>query len=170
MNHMTQITSSLSVPVHAVAVAGASGRMGQMLIEAIANAPDCRLTGALDLASSPAVGCDAGAAMGKASGVLVSGDLKLGLQNSKYLIDFTRPKWRQTGAIWCGPGSIVPSASSISPGAAPQAKRPDAVIPSPLAAMRRIGSGTIWAAIGFSGWLTGRPRRPRRSVRQAFLR
>ena len=38
MNHMTQITSSLSVPVHAVAVAGASGRMGQMLIEAIANA------------------------------------------------------------------------------------------------------------------------------------
>jgi 4-hydroxy-tetrahydrodipicolinate reductase len=66
--------------------------MGQMLIEAIANAPDCRLTGALDLASSPAVGCDAGAAMGKASGVLVSGDLKLGLQNSKYLIDFTRPE------------------------------------------------------------------------------
>jgi 4-hydroxy-tetrahydrodipicolinate reductase len=92
MNHMTQITSSLSVPVHAVAVAGASGRMGQMLIEAIANAPDCRLTGALDLASSPAVGSDAGAAMGKASGVLVSGDLKLGLQNSKYLIDFTRPE------------------------------------------------------------------------------
>lgn len=66
--------------------------MGHMLIEAIANAPDCRLTGALDLASSTAVGTDAGAAMGKASGVLVTGDLKLGLQNSQYLIDFTRPE------------------------------------------------------------------------------
>ena len=78
--------------MHAVAVAGASGRMGHMLIEAIANAPDCRLTGALDLASSAAVGTDAGAAMGKASGVLVTGDLKQGLQNSHYLIDFTRPE------------------------------------------------------------------------------
>jgi len=92
MNHMTQVASSHSASMHAVAVAGASGRMGHMLIEAIANAPDCRLTGALDLASSPAVGTDAGAAMGKASGVLVTGDLKQGLQNSHYLIDFTRPE------------------------------------------------------------------------------
>ena len=92
MNHMTQVASSHSAPLHAVAVAGASGRMGHMLIEAIANASDCRLTGALDLASSAAVGTDAGAAMGKASGVLVTGDLKLGLQNSHYLIDFTRPE------------------------------------------------------------------------------
>jgi 4-hydroxy-tetrahydrodipicolinate reductase len=52
MNHMTQVASSHSASMHAVAVAGASGRMGHMLIEAIANAPDCRLTGALDLASS----------------------------------------------------------------------------------------------------------------------
>jgi len=52
MNHMTQVASAISdLPKHAVAVAGASGRMGQMLIEAIANAPDCRLTGALDLAA-----------------------------------------------------------------------------------------------------------------------
>ncbi len=92
MNHMTQVATSHSVPLHAVAVAGASGRMGHMLIEAIAYASDCRLTGALDLASSAAVGTDAGAAMGKASGVLVTGDLKLGLQNSQYLIDFTRPE------------------------------------------------------------------------------
>ena len=94
---MTSVTSSnsglpSSLPLHAVAVAGASGRMGHMLIEAIASADDCRLTGALDMPSSPAVGTDAGAAMGKASGVLVTGDLKAGLQQSQFLIDFTRPE------------------------------------------------------------------------------
>ena len=78
--------------MHAVAVAGASGRMGQMLIEAISQSDDCRLSGALDVAASRAVGTDAGASMGKPSGIMVSGDLKLGLQNSQYLIDFTRPK------------------------------------------------------------------------------
>ena len=77
---------------HAIAVAGASGRMGQMLIEAISQSDDCRLSGALDLANSPAVGADAGASMGKPSGILVTGDLKHGLQNSQYLIDFTRPE------------------------------------------------------------------------------
>ncbi len=75
-----------------VAIAGASGRMGHMLIEAIASAEDCSLTGALDMPSSPAIGIDAGAAMGKASGVLVTSDLKAGLQQSQFLIDFTRPE------------------------------------------------------------------------------
>ena len=43
-----------------VAVAGASGRMGRMLIEAIArSADDCQLAGALDVAGSPAIGNDA---------------------------------------------------------------------------------------------------------------
>ena len=78
--------------MHAIAVAGASGRMGHMLIEAITQSDDCRLSGALDLPTSAAVGTDASASLGKASGVLVTGDLKAGLQNSHYLIDFTRPE------------------------------------------------------------------------------
>ena len=36
-------------------VAGASGRMGHMLIEAILASDDCRLAGALDIAASPAL-------------------------------------------------------------------------------------------------------------------
>jgi hypothetical protein len=44
---------------HQVAVAGATGRMGHMLIEAIRASDDCRLAGALDIASSPAIGNDA---------------------------------------------------------------------------------------------------------------
>ncbi|MEY3427103.1 MAG: 4-hydroxy-tetrahydrodipicolinate reductase [Pseudomonadota bacterium] len=90
---MTQVSSLPSNPaLHAVAVAGASGRMGHMLIEAISQSDDCRLSGALDLPNSAAVGTDASASMGIASGVLVTADLKAGLQNSHYLIDFTRPE------------------------------------------------------------------------------
>lgn len=77
---------------HAIAIAGASGRMGRMLIEAVHNADDCRLAGALDLASSPAVGHDASAFLGDASGVLITADLHTGLKNARFLIDFTRPE------------------------------------------------------------------------------
>jgi dihydrodipicolinate reductase len=77
---------------HRVAVAGASGRMGQMLIEAVGASADCQLTGALDVASSPAIGTDAAAFTGRASGVLISADIRQGLKDSRVLIDFTRPE------------------------------------------------------------------------------
>jgi 4-hydroxy-tetrahydrodipicolinate reductase len=76
---------------HRIAVAGASGRMGQMLIEAIRNADDCLLAGALDIAASPSIGNDAAAFLGHASGVPVSADLRAGLAQAQVLIDFTRP-------------------------------------------------------------------------------
>jgi len=74
-----------------ICVAGASGRMGRMLIEAISAADDCQLTGALDLASSPALGQDASGFLGHHSGVQIAADLRQGLLNSQVLIDFTRP-------------------------------------------------------------------------------
>jgi 4-hydroxy-tetrahydrodipicolinate reductase len=77
---------------HKIAIAGASGRMGQMLIDAVRAAPDCSLTGALDMAGSPALGQDAGAYSGAPSGVLICSDLRQGLQTSQVLIDFTRPE------------------------------------------------------------------------------
>ena len=75
-----------------IAVAGASGRMGQMLIEAISAADDCVLAGALDVASSPGFGQDASAFLGRQSGVLITSDLRAGLSNAQVLIDFTRPE------------------------------------------------------------------------------
>ncbi|MGV0962073.1 MAG: 4-hydroxy-tetrahydrodipicolinate reductase [Limnohabitans sp.] len=75
-----------------IAVAGASGRMGNMLIEAILAADDCRLSGALDLPSSPALGQDAAAFLGKTSGVSVASDVRAGLKDTGFLIDFTRPE------------------------------------------------------------------------------
>ncbi|WP_084690620.1 4-hydroxy-tetrahydrodipicolinate reductase [Comamonas granuli] len=75
-----------------VAVAGASGRMGRMLIEAVRASPDCVLAGALDVPSSPGIGSDATAFLGVASGVPITADLGVGLQNADVLIDFTRPE------------------------------------------------------------------------------
>ena len=50
------------------------------------------LAGALDIATSPAIGQDAGAFAGQSTGVLISSDLRLGLTGSQVLIDFTRPE------------------------------------------------------------------------------
>ncbi|MFN0182855.1 MAG: 4-hydroxy-tetrahydrodipicolinate reductase [Aquabacterium sp.] len=75
-----------------IAVAGASGRMGRMLIDAIAAAPDCTLGGALDITGSPALGQDAGAYAGRHTGVPITDDLRQGLGQADVLIDFTRPE------------------------------------------------------------------------------
>ena len=78
--------------MHKVAVAGASGRMGRMLIEALRAADDCQLAGALDIAASPAIGNDAAAFLGHASGVPVLADVRAALAQAQVLIDFTRPE------------------------------------------------------------------------------
>ncbi|MBG6079781.1 4-hydroxy-tetrahydrodipicolinate reductase [Rubrivivax gelatinosus] len=78
--------------VVSIAVAGASGRMGRMLVEAVLASPDCRLSGALDLPDSPALGQDAGAFLGRTTGVAVTADLRQGLDSADVLIDFTRPE------------------------------------------------------------------------------
>lgn len=84
--------SSSAAAQHTLAISGASGRMGQMLIEAIGASDDCTLAGALDVAASPAIGSDAAAFLGRNSGVLITSDLHAGLKNAQTLIDFTRPE------------------------------------------------------------------------------
>ena len=75
-----------------IAVSGAGGRMGQMLIEAVLASDDCALSGALDLAASPLLGVDAAAFAGRTCGVAITSDLIAGLQGAQVLIDFTRPE------------------------------------------------------------------------------
>ncbi len=84
--------------------------MGHMLIEAVRATDDCALTGALDMASSPGVGQDAGAFSGLNTGVLITSDLHLGLKNSGVLIDFTRPEGTMAHLQVCrelGVGAVV---------------------------------------------------------------
>ncbi|MBY0444546.1 MAG: 4-hydroxy-tetrahydrodipicolinate reductase, partial [Burkholderiales bacterium] len=74
-----------------IAIAGSSGRMGQMLIEAVLAQADCQLFAALDRENSPAIGQDAAAFLGKSCGIKISSELK-NLAGADVLIDFTRPE------------------------------------------------------------------------------
>ncbi len=89
-----------------IAIAGASGRMGRMLTETILAADDAQLTGALDVASSPAIGTDVAAFLGKETGVPICAALADGLANSAYLIDFTRPEGTLEHVAYCAAHGI----------------------------------------------------------------
>ncbi len=75
-----------------IAIAGASGRMGRMLIETVLNDPDAQLVGALDRLGVPQLGQDAGALLGKNTGVALTDDIERVFADVDYLIDFTRPE------------------------------------------------------------------------------
>ena len=94
-------TNLSSLAKHAMAVAGASGRMGQMLIEAILDATDLQLVGALDQAHSNNLASDAAAFLGKKSGVNITHSLAEALKNARCLIDFTRPEGTLNHLQYC---------------------------------------------------------------------
>ena len=58
-----------------IAIAGANGRMGRVLVEAVNNHPGAVLSGALEHAGSEALGLDAGYALGLKTGVSISDDV-----------------------------------------------------------------------------------------------
>src|SRR3569832_2178623 len=89
-----------------IAVAGASGRMGHMLIEAILQAEDAQFAGALDIEEAPSVGSDAAAFLGKPSGVTISSDLLSALANADNLIDLTRPEGTLKHLEYCAAHGI----------------------------------------------------------------
>ena len=88
-----------------IAIAGASGRMGRMLIEAVQEADDTILAGALDI-PGPNIGSDATAFAGKPCGVTIESDLAKGLANADYLIDFTRPEGTLQHLEYCAAHGI----------------------------------------------------------------
>jgi len=76
-----------------VAIAGASGRMGLTLIQAVTQSPALTLTVAIDRADSPIIGKDTGELIGaEATGVKVTDNLAAVANNFDVLIDFTRPE------------------------------------------------------------------------------
>ena len=75
-----------------IAIAGASGRMGRMLLEAVALADDLSLAGALDVATATGIGQDALGFLGRQSKVVVSDQPRAALRDAQVLIDFTRPE------------------------------------------------------------------------------
>ncbi|WP_274571740.1 4-hydroxy-tetrahydrodipicolinate reductase [Neisseria leonii] len=89
-----------------IAIAGANGRMGKVLVEAVNNHPDTVLSGALEHAASPALGLDAGYAVGLNTGIRVSSDIDAVLAASDVLIDFTRPEPTLTHLQKCAEAGV----------------------------------------------------------------
>lgn len=75
-----------------IAVAGASGRMGQMLIQTIDASDKLSLSAVLERPGHDWIGADLGDIMGgKARGIAVTSDAETALAASKAVIDFTAP-------------------------------------------------------------------------------
>lgn len=85
-----------------IAVTGAAGRMGKILIEAVQLAPGAGLTAAIARPDSTLVGADAGelAALGRI-GVPLSGDLATVADEFDVLIDFTHPSVTLKNLAFC---------------------------------------------------------------------
>ena len=75
-----------------IAVVGASGRMGRMIIESTLKDGEVRLVSAIDQPGLPAIGQDAGELVGMPCGVPVTIDFEAGIAQADCLIDFTRPE------------------------------------------------------------------------------
>ncbi|WP_101759799.1 4-hydroxy-tetrahydrodipicolinate reductase [Oceanicoccus sp. KOV_DT_Chl] len=85
-----------------IAVTGAAGRMGKILIEAVSLNPNAELSAAIERAESPALGLDAGeqAGLGK-NGVLIVDDIQQVINDFDVLIDFTAPAATVANAKAC---------------------------------------------------------------------
>ncbi len=81
----------MSVPVK-IAIAGASGRMGRMLIEAVLRDSGAELHAAFEREGSEFVGRDPGEFVGQATSVRITTDVAAGVRGANCLIDFTRPE------------------------------------------------------------------------------
>lgn len=85
-----------------IAIVGAAGRMGKILIEACAESPNSRLTVATEHPESSLLGTDAGEVAGTGkNGVIITDSLDSAENDFDVLIDFTRPAPTLTHLEWC---------------------------------------------------------------------
>ncbi|HEX4870209.1 MAG TPA: 4-hydroxy-tetrahydrodipicolinate reductase [Moraxellaceae bacterium] len=85
-----------------IAIAGAGGRMGRALVQAVAAAEGATLAAALERPDSSLIGADAGELAGVgALGVKVSGDLAAVVNDFDVLIDFTVPAATAANVALC---------------------------------------------------------------------
>lgn len=92
-----------------IGVTGAAGRMGKMLIEAIADSgQDIVLAAAIERAGSTLVGADSGELIGRqANGVVVTDDLSSVINEIDVLIDFTIPAATLANAELCVANNVA---------------------------------------------------------------
>ena len=94
-----------------IAITGAAGRMGRMLIEAVTMSMTAQLTAAIETPTSSLIGADAGelAGIGK-NGVVIVDDIAAVSEQFDILIDFTAPEATLANAHFCaahGKGLVI---------------------------------------------------------------
>lgn len=75
-----------------IVIAGAAGRMGRTLIEAVQKDSELNLAAAFDVAGSPSIGRDAGELASGSCGVAIGDSARDAICAGTTLIDFTRPE------------------------------------------------------------------------------
>ena len=91
-----------------IVVAGATGRMGQTLLRAIAGSKDFTLHAALERKGHPDLGNDAGTLAGlKPMDVALSDDPLMALKDAQALVDFTAPQFSVALAALAAQARIV---------------------------------------------------------------
>ena len=78
-------------PMQHIAIAGATGRMGIMLLESVFRAPDMILHSALEREGSLSIGRDIGDFIGEKLNIPIQADVVPALKGADCLIDFTSP-------------------------------------------------------------------------------
>lgn len=105
-----------------VAIAGAGGRMGRQLIQAVAQIPGAQLGAALEREGSSLLGTDAGELAGIGhSGVTVQSSLEAVKDDFDVFIDFTRPEGTLHHLAFChqhGKGMVIGTTGFDDPGKA----------------------------------------------------
>jgi 4-hydroxy-tetrahydrodipicolinate reductase len=75
-----------------IAVVGAAGRMGRMLVEAVLKDDAAKLTAAIEIPGHPLIGKSVGELAGLPCELRIGSDAEAGIARADCLIDFTRPQ------------------------------------------------------------------------------
>ncbi len=132
-----------------IAIAGASGRMGQALIEAVLADAGSTLAAAFDVAGSAAAGRDAGERFGCVTGVTVGTDADVAAGSADVLIDFTRPEGSLAHLAACarhGAGAVV-GTTGFSPEQKAELARHASRIPVVFAPNMSVGVNVLLALV-----------------------
>ena len=101
------MTDLSSAPIK-VGIIGAGGRMGRMLIEAVAQNPKTQLAAAIERSGSSLVGVDAGELVGlDKNGVALSDNLEAELGKIDVLIDFSLPDSTEKNVQLCAEHKVA---------------------------------------------------------------
>jgi 4-hydroxy-tetrahydrodipicolinate reductase len=91
-----------------IGVVGAAGRMGRMLLRAVAETEGCKLIGATEAASAPDLGRDLGELAGLAPmGVALTANPMALFAAAEVVIDFTTPAATVKHAEWAAQGHVA---------------------------------------------------------------